>query len=102
MIDFIPKAYAAGITPAGGGSGTTFDRLFNNINSQIVTPLIYLMLALAVLYFLYGVFNFIKNADSPEERTVGFRNMIWGVVGIFIMISAKALIYIILISLGLK
>ena len=105
MKDFlIQKAYAdTGLAnPGGGGGNSTVDTLLRNINNQIVTPLIYLMAALAVLYFLLGVFKFIQNADSPEERETGFKHMIWGVVGIFIMVSAKAIIYVILASLGLN
>jgi hypothetical protein len=102
-MDFlIQKAYAAttGITGNGGGS-TSFNTLLNNINNQIVSPLIYLMFALAIFYFLWGVLVFIRNADSAEKRSEGFDHMMWGIIGIFIMVSAKGLINIILATLGL-
>ncbi len=77
-----------------------FDTLFTNIINNILTPLLYLMFAIAVIYFLYGVFIFIKNADNEEKRKEGINHMIWGIVGIFIMISAKGIINIIKATLG--
>ncbi|MBU6370858.1 MAG: hypothetical protein KGH93_02485 [Patescibacteria group bacterium] len=103
MNFLILKAYAQGITaPSGVNTNTTFDKLYNNVLDQIVTPIIYLLFALALIYFFWGVFQFIKNADNETERENGKWHMIWGVIGMFIMISAKGLINIILATLGLK
>lgn len=96
MIDFLfPKVYAQ-----GSGKGVSFDKFLSNINDQIVTPLIYLLFALATAYFIYGVLVFIKNAESPEKRLDGQKSMLWGVVGIFIMISVKGIINLILRTIG--
>jgi len=111
-MDFlISKVYAyiasngtmSSISSSGGGgsSSTSFDTLFANINNEIITPIIYLLFALAIIYFLWGVFVFIKNADSAEKRADGYQHMIWGIVGIFIMASAKGIINLILSSIGL-
>ncbi|MFA5764051.1 MAG: hypothetical protein WCX27_01120 [Candidatus Paceibacterota bacterium] len=78
-----------------------FDRYLQNIIGYIVNPIIYLLASLAVVYFLWGVAVFVRNADNPEERTKGFDHMKWGIVGIFIMVSAKAIINIILATMGL-
>jgi len=97
MSDFlIQKAYAAGISnPSGANTGITFDKLFANIKSQIITPIIYLLFALAVVYFVWGVMVFIQNAGNPEERKKGYDHMIWGIIGIFVMVSAIGIINII-------
>lgn len=79
-----------------------FDTLLTNIINNILTPAEYLIFALAVIYFFWGVFTFIRNADSETKRKEGFDHMIWGVVGMFIMFSAKGLINFILSSLGLN
>src|SRR5690242_733256 len=101
MKDFLVQtAYAAGLANPTGSGSATFDKLFANIINQIVTPIIYLLLTLAVIYFMYGVLKFIQNADSPEERATGFNHMKWGVIGIFIMVSAKGIINLILATLG--
>jgi uncharacterized membrane protein YidH (DUF202 family) len=101
MMDFlIQKAYAylPGENTAGG---TAFNTLLKKILDNIVTPIIYLIMALAVVYFVWGVLQFIKNADNPEKRQDGYKHMIWGIVGLFIMVSAKGIISIILSSMGL-
>jgi len=95
--------YAAGtVSNPVGGSAPTFNTLLTNIENQIVIPLIYLMGALAVLFFLWGVLVFIKNGANAEKRAEGFQHMMWGIIGIFIMISARGIIYIILATLGLN
>ena len=70
------------------------------IITYIVNPLIYLLIGVAVIYFLFGVFKFVQNADSSEERIKGAHHILWGVVGIAIMFSAFAFVRIITNTLG--
>ena len=81
-------------------SSTNFNNLLNSILSNIISPIIYLIIALAVIYFLWGVVVFIKNADNAEKREEGYKHMIWGIIGIFIMISAKGIVNIITSTMG--
>ena len=74
--------------------------LISNIVNNILNPIIMLALAVAILYFLWGGFQFVRNADSPEERKKGSLNMIWGVVGLVIMVSAYGILNLILGSIG--
>lgn len=103
MMDFlVQKAYA--VTTLGGstaGSNETFDVLFKKINDNVVSPVIYLIMSLAIVYFIWGVMVFIKNADNVELRKEGSMHMLWGIIGIFIMVSAKGIIYLIISSMGL-
>jgi uncharacterized membrane protein YjfL (UPF0719 family) len=69
-----------------------YERLLANIKSEIVNPVIFLMFALATLYFLWGVFNFIRNSAGSEGRDTGLQHILWGAVGMFIMISAYGII----------
>ena len=92
---FISKAFAATKT-----SGTTVDSLLDKVIENIANPLIFFLFALAVVYFLYGVMIFIQNADSPDRRSEGFQHMIWGVIGIFIMVSSYGIINLIKVTLG--
>ena len=72
-----------------------FDTLFDKIISQILQPIEYLLFAVAIVYFLYGVMGFIQNADAPEKRKEGEKHIIWGIVGLFIMVSAVGIINLI-------
>ncbi|MBU1246570.1 hypothetical protein KJ973_02145 [Patescibacteria group bacterium] len=65
--------------------------LLSKIKTEIVNPAIYLLLALAAVYFVYGVFVFVST-DDDKVREEGKKHMIWGVVGIAIMLSVKGII----------
>lgn len=74
--------------------------IVNGIIEFIINPLIYLLIGVAVIYFLFGVFKFIQNGDKPEERTKGAQHIIWGVIGIAIIFSAFTFVHIIMNTLG--
>lgn len=74
--------------------------LMKKINKVILNPLIGFLFALALAYFLYGVVEFIINRDNEEKRSQGKEHMIWGVVGMFIMMAAFGIINLIQSTLG--
>lgn len=55
----------------------------------------WLLLGLAAVYFLYGVYEFIANFESEEKRAAGRQHMLWGVIGLFIIISVFGIIHLI-------
>lgn len=75
---------------------TTAENLINSILENIVNPIIILMLAVAVLIFLWGVFEFIRNAESPEDRKTGGKHMLFGAIGLFIMVTAYGILNLII------
>ncbi|MBI2475970.1 MAG: hypothetical protein HYV67_01895 [Candidatus Taylorbacteria bacterium] len=87
-FSFLPAfGFAEGITEV--------NKLVNNISTFILKPLMFLMFALATLVFIWGVQGFVTSADDPEARGKGARQMIWGIVGMTVMIAAAALVTII-------
>ncbi|MDO8572699.1 MAG: hypothetical protein Q7S11_02900 [bacterium] len=64
------------------------DTLIDKIGKNILDPLIVLLFGFAVIYFLWGAFEFIRDYDSPEARRTGAQHMLWGIIGMFIMVSA--------------
>ena len=70
------------------------------MNSEIVNPLNTLLFALAVVYFLYGVFEFISNQENEENKTTGKSHMLWGVIGITIMMGVWAILNLVLSTIG--
>ncbi len=74
--------------------------LIQNILTNIVNPLILLMVAVAIIFFLWGVFDFIRNADSSEERKKGGEHMLYGALGLFIMSTAYGVLNLILGTIG--
>jgi hypothetical protein len=68
--------------------------------NNIVNPIIYFLFAVALMYFLYGVIIFIVNADDEEARNTGKKHILWGIVGLFIMVSVYGIIGIVLGTVG--
>ena len=79
----------------------TANTLMNRIEDVIINPLIVLLFAAALLYFLWGMSTFIWKSDSDEGRSTGIQHMLWGVVGMFIMASVWGIIRIIVDTFGI-
>jgi uncharacterized membrane protein YidH (DUF202 family) len=94
MNFFLPMtAEAANIPP-------TVLAFVGKISTNILNPLIALMFGLAVLYFIYGVLQYIWNPDNEDARETGRRSMIWGIIGMFIMVSVFGIMRLIISSIG--
>src|SRR3989344_8269480 len=79
----------------------SLDTFLANTNRLIVNPLIIFLFALAVVYFLYGMLQFFSNQESEEKKTSGKAHMLWGIIGITIMMGVWALLGIVLNTLGI-
>ncbi len=71
------------------------------VNKNILFPVINLLMGVALLVFLYGVFEFIIGANNEEARATGRRHILWGVIGLLIMVSALAILQIVAGTAGL-
>ncbi|MDQ3245000.1 MAG: pilin [bacterium] len=78
------------------------DDFIHNVNRLILNPLIGLMFAVALVFFFYGVVEFLWNADNEEARTMGKKHMLWGIVGLFIMMSVWGILQLVLDTLDIK
>jgi uncharacterized membrane protein YidH (DUF202 family) len=77
------------------------DSFVSNVDKLIINPLISLLFALAIAFFLFGVFEFIFNQDNEEKKTAGKSHMLWGIVGITIMMGVWTILGIILNTLNI-
>jgi hypothetical protein len=92
---FLTKiAHAATATPK-------FDAFLGKLEANIINPIIEFLFALAVVFFLYGVLEFFLNQDNEEKKTTGKQHMLWGIVGIAIMIGVFTIMEIILNTLDI-
>ena len=80
----------------------TLDSFIGNIDTLIINPLILFLFALAVVYFLYGVLEFIMNQENEEKKTAGKSHMLWGIIGIVIMMGVWTILSIVLNTLGIS
>ncbi len=72
------------------------DQFISNVNKLIINPLILLLFALALAYFLWGVFEFISSQEEEAKKTTGKSHMMWGIIGITIMMGVWTILNIVL------
>lgn len=77
------------------------EKLIQNISGVIVNPLIVLMFSVALVVFLWGVREYIAGADNPEVRSKGAQHIMWGIIGMGIMVMSFSIIRIVLGTFGL-
>lgn len=95
ILVMIRTAHAATATEAAKG----FVDAFNN---AVLFPLITLLMAMAFLVFLYGSFEYVRNAASDQGRETGRRHIFYGVIGMLVMLSAYAILQLAAGTLGLS
>ena len=74
----------------------------SKVNAAIINPLLALFFAAGLLLFIWGIIEFLSGLNSESEKKEdGKRHMLWGVVGMFIMVAATAIINLILNTFSL-
>lgn len=69
------------------------DSVLDTMGSLIgtATPIV---VALALLFFFYGLAKYILNSSDEEKKDEGKSIMIWGIIALFIMVSVWGLVNI--------
>jgi hypothetical protein len=70
------------------------------ISTEILNPLIAIMFAVATAYFFYGVARYIWDPDNEEEREKGRISMMYGLIGMFVMVAVFGIMKFIISSIG--
>lgn len=76
-------------------------RLLNYILSELINPALFLLLAVAVIVFIYGIIEMMAGAANDKKREDGRRHLMWGIIGLFIMLGVWGVISIIKDSVSL-
>jgi uncharacterized membrane protein YidH (DUF202 family) len=80
-----------------GPLGSTLQVIFN-----IISFLIPLLLALAVLVFFWGLVKYIMNASDEAAKESGKTLMIWGMIALFVMVAFWGIIGYVQSSFGIS
>lgn len=72
-----------------------FGKVLDPIITNIVYPVIWVLFAVGIFVFAFGVVEMIIKADSADARKKGQYHMLAGAFGMFIMISAWGIIRLI-------
>ncbi len=80
----------------------TIIELLGKINQYILNPVIVLAFAFALLVFFWGIFQFVSSETVDAEREKGKKKILYGILGMFIMLSAKGIIGVIINTFGIS
>lgn len=105
-----PPGFIGPQQPPGGttnalGCRNTFSDLADILSfatcflSKSIIPFIF---TLAVVVFLWGVVQYVINPDNEDKREKGRDIMIWGVIGLFVMISIWGLVAVLGNTFGVR
>lgn len=64
----------------------------NKIVEVIIDPLILLIFATGMVVFMWGLMQFMWGLEEGSEREKGKQHMLWGLVGMFIMVAVQGII----------
>lgn len=88
LVSFVvPVVVSAQALSGFRGLLTTFGSFINQF--------IRITFGLAMLYFIWGVGQFILNAGDPKKIADGKNRIIWGVIAMFVLISIYGILYFI-------
>ena len=65
------------------------------LTDAIINPILGVIFALALVYFLFGLMRLIFNAGDEGQAADGKRHMGWGLIGMTIMVSVFGLLNLI-------
>lgn len=77
------------------------NKLITALVTNIINPVILVLFAVALLIFIWGVFQYVRGASDPKARETGSQHILYGVIGLFIMLSAFAIVRVVLNSFSL-
>jgi len=74
--------------------------IISKINQIIINPIIILLFGVALVYFIYGVLEYlVKSKSDPSAIQAGAKHMGWGLFGMFVMVSVFGFLKLIINTL---
>jgi len=78
----------------------TASELLPKIYMVVMKPVIGLLFGVAFVYFVYGIFRFIASQSDDKGREEGKNAIIYGIIGMVIMVSVFGIINVIAGTIG--
>src|SRR5258708_18671844 len=83
-------------------SNPQLQHLLNYVVCTINGSVIPLIFALAVVVFVWGVVQYVINSDEEAKKEKGRQFMIWGIIGLTVMLGVWGLVAILGNTFGLE
>ncbi len=71
------------------------------VTLEIVDPILLLLSAGAFVYFIWGVFSFIRNGGDATKRAEAQNGILWGIIGLVIIFGVFGILNVALNSFGI-
>ncbi|MFZ2522466.1 MAG: hypothetical protein WAX44_00855 [Minisyncoccia bacterium] len=98
VVSVFPIIAYAQLIPPGGTFGdaafTTGELIYNTILPAF--------LSLAVLVFIWGLSKFFIRSGNKTEIENGRKYMLWGTIALFVLLSVRAIIGVVINAVGLN
>lgn len=79
-----------------------FHAIYDKFQTVVLWPISRLLFSAALLLFIYGLVEFMYDPNDKNRRETGKRHMIYGVLGLLVMVSVWGIIHLITGTLGLQ
>ena len=76
--------------------------IVDRLNDLIIRPLILLVFAGGFFLFMWGLVMFLWNSKEGEIANEGKQHMLWGIVGMFVMVSVGGILSIVTGTFGIN
>lgn len=76
-----------------GGSGTIRTFVLGAVR-DLANAFIFLLYAISIVVFLWGLSKFVLKSDEETERTKGKTLMTWGIIALFILGTFNGIVFI--------
>ncbi len=75
--------------------------IIDALNAYVLQPLASLLFALGLLVFMWGLVEFMAFQHDSSKRVKGSKHMLYGILGLFIMVSIWGIVSLVLSVFGI-
>ncbi len=105
---FLPRTAQAAVEGAKSlaeisNKNPSLNVIISKVMTYLIMPVLEGLFLFTLLMFVWGVVGLIRNGEDSAARTTGQNHILWGTIGMLIMVSAYGIIRIIsnsLVDLG--
>lgn len=88
-----------------GGCSNTMNNLgdiFNYVTCLLSQSVIPLLVTVALVVFMYGVIQYLINAEDENKRKEGRKFMLWGIISLFVMLGIFGILQVLGNTFGIE
>ncbi len=101
-VSFAASGFCSAISGIKLPSSPKLADIFNFFTCLLENAVVPLLITTAIVIFIWGVVQFIGNADNEEKRKKGREFMIWAVISLFMIVSVWGIVHILTNTFGVS